>query len=281
MSDFELERSPEARELAENALVRLLDALGERELDLVVLGGLVPELLTGQQGDETPAHLGTTDIDIHVTLVTDPENDLSELETALETIEAKPDPKIDGWRWLIPTDGIRVKIEFLCDLEDRPANETIPLPGCHHVKAANLRGTGFVSRDWVEEEIERTTDGEPSVRRARFAGLEGYLMAKSYAVRSRGADKDYYDIVHVLLYNRAGGPEQAGRLLAGGKFAEDVKTARSIFREIEARFTHASAFGPQSYVQQALRVQPEADAAQLAQDAVSAIADFTAALEHG
>ena len=94
-------------------------------------------------------------------------------------------------------------------------------------------------------------------------------MAKSYAVRSRGADKDYYDIVHVLLYNRAGGPEQAGRLLAGGKFAEDVKAARSIFREIEARFTHASAFGPQSYVQQALRVQPEADAAQLAQDAVA------------
>ena len=44
MSDFELERSPQARELAENALVRLLDALGERELDLVVLGGLVPEL---------------------------------------------------------------------------------------------------------------------------------------------------------------------------------------------------------------------------------------------
>ena len=167
-----------------------------------MLGGLVPELLTRGQGDETPAHLGTTDIDIHITLVPDPESGLSALEAALEAIDAEPDPKIDGWRWLIPIEGTRVKIEFLCDLEDRPANETIPLPGCHQVKAANLRGTGFVARDWVEEEIERTTDGETSVRRARFAGLEGYLMAKSYAVRSRGADKDYYDLVHVLLYNR-------------------------------------------------------------------------------
>lgn len=47
MSDFELERSPEARELAEDALFQLLGALGAHDLNLVVLGGLVPELLTG------------------------------------------------------------------------------------------------------------------------------------------------------------------------------------------------------------------------------------------
>jgi hypothetical protein len=279
MSDFELERSPEARQLAEDALVRLLDALEGHELDLVVLGGLVPELLTRSDSDETPGHLGTTDIDIHISFVAEPESDLRALETALEAIEAEPDPKIDGWRWLIPIDGTRVRIEFLCDHEDRLAGETILLPGCRRVKAANLRGTGFVARDWVEEQIERTADDVTRARRARFAGLEGYLMAKSYAARYRGQDKDYYDLVHVLLYNRAGGPEQAGQLLAGGKFANDVKAARSTFGEIEARFADAAAFGPQSYAKQALRVQPEADAAQLAQDAVGAIAEFIAALE--
>lgn len=279
VSDFELERSPEARALAEDALVRLLDALDGHELNLVVLGGLVPELLTSGQGDETPAHLGTTDIDIHISLVADTDSDLSALETALEAIDAEHDATVDGWRWLIPIDGTRVKIEFLCDLDNRPAGETILLPGCRAVKAANLRGTGFVARDWVEEEIERTADGETRVRRARFAGLEGYLMAKAYSTRYRGEEKDYYDLVHVLLYNRAGGPEQAGELLAGGQFAEDVRAARSIFREIEARFADASAFGPRSYAQQALQVEPEADPAQLAQDAVGAIADFLAALE--
>jgi hypothetical protein len=279
MSDFELERSPEARELAEDALFQLLDALEGHDLSLVVLGGLVPELLTGGQGDEIPAHLGTTDIDIHISFVADPESDLSPLETALESIDAEPDPKIDSWRWLIPIDGTRVKVEFLCDLEDQPAATTILLPGCTRVKAANLRGTGFVARDWVEETIERTVDGETAVRRARFAGLQGYLMAKSYAARHRGEEKDYYDFVHVLLFNRAGGPEQAATQLVHGPFGDDVRASRSIFREIEARFVDASAYGAQSYVRQALRVQPEADPAQLAQDAVSAIAEFIGALD--
>jgi hypothetical protein len=41
---------------------------------------------------------------------------------------------------------------------------------------------------------------------AKYAGLEGYLMAKACAVRHRGLDRDFYDLVFVLLYNRAGGP---------------------------------------------------------------------------
>ncbi len=278
MSDFELERSPEARQLAEDALFRLLDALEGHDLSLVVLGGLVPELLTGGQGEDIPTHLGTTDIDIHVSFVADPESNLGALETALEAIGAEPDPKIDGWRWLIPVDRMRVRIEFLCDREDQPTNTPIPLPGCLRVKAANLRGTGFVARDSVEEEIKRTVNGETAVRRARFAGLQGYLMAKSYAVRNRGEEKDYYDLVHVLLYNRAGGPEQAARLLINGEFAAEVYAARSVFGEIEARFADTFAYGAQSYARQALRVQPETDPEQLAQDAVSAVAEFIAAL---
>jgi hypothetical protein len=279
MSDFELERSPEARALATDALIRLLDALEGAELDLVVLGGLVPELLTGGQGDETPGHLGTTDIDIHISFLADPDRDLGTLEAALEAIDADPDAKIDGWRWLIPIDGVRVSVEFLCDRNDQPADRAIPLPGCRRLTAANLRGTRFVARDWVEEPMRRTTGREPSVRRARFAGLEGYLMAKSYAARHRGAAKDYYDLVHVLLYNRAGGPEPAARRLASGKFADDVEAARSVFREIEARFADPAAFAAQSYAQQAIRVEPEADPSQLAQDAVGAITEFIAALQ--
>jgi len=187
--------------------------------------------------------------------------------------------KIDGWRWLIPVDRMPARIDFLCDREDQPMNTPVPLPGCQRVKAANLRGTGFVARDSVEEEIKRTVDGETAVRRARFAGLQGYLIAKSFAVRHRGEEKDYYDLVHVLLYNRAGGPGRAARLVINGEFAADVCAARSVFGEIEARFADTSAYGAQSYVRQALRVQPEADPAQLAQDAVSAVAEFIAALE--
>lgn len=278
MSDFELERSPDARKLAEDALVRLLDALDDHQLDLVVLGGLVPELLTGGQDDRIPGHLGTTDIDIHVSFFADAATDFSSLEAALESIGAEPDPNIEGWRWLIPVARTRVELEFLCDRSDKQANEPIPLPGCRRLTATNLRGTGFVARDWVEEQIERTTNDVVVVEVARFAALEGYLMAKSHAARFRGADKDYYDLVYVLLYNRAGGPRAAAELLRQGQFAEDVKEARSVFLEIAARFERPSAFGPQSYAVESLQVDPEADHSQLAQDAVSAITEFIEAL---
>jgi hypothetical protein len=279
MSDFELERSPEARELAEDALFQLLGALGAHDLNLVVLGGLVPELLTGGEGSEAPAHLGTTDIDIHISLFADAEEDVGPLEAALEAIGAEPDAGADGWRWLIPSGGSRVRIEFLCDLEDQPEGVTVSLPGCRRLRAANLRGTGFVARDWAEEPIGRVVDGETLTYHARFAGLEGYLLAKSYAARHRGAEKDYYDLVHVLLFNRAGGPAQAGSELVSGQFADDVRVARNLFREIEARFSEPSDYAAQSYAGQAFRVNPEADPAQLAQDAVGAIAEFIAALD--
>jgi hypothetical protein len=97
-----------------------LDALGAHDLNLVVLGGFVPELLTGGEGSEAPAHLGTTDIDVHISLFADAETSVEPLDAALEAIGAEPDGGVDCWRWLIPSGGSRVRIEFLCDLEDQP-----------------------------------------------------------------------------------------------------------------------------------------------------------------
>jgi hypothetical protein len=277
-SDFEPERSPEARALAEQALFRLLVALEGSDVGLVVLGGLVPEILTRGQAELIPTHLGTTDVDIHVSFGVDSDRDLGSLEHALETIGAEPDPKIDGWRWRIPVGGMGVKIEFLCDRHDVVADQPIALPGCRRLTAANLRGTGFVARDWVEEELAGSVDGDPVSVTAKYAGLEGYLMAKAQAVRHRGLDRDCYDLVFVLIYNRAGGPGQAAELLRGGRFAEDVAGAGTVWREIEARFAEPSAFGPQSYATQALLVDPAADSAELRQSAVSAVAEFITSL---
>jgi hypothetical protein len=150
VSDFEPERSPAARVLAEEALLRLLVALEGADLELVVLGGLVPEILTRDQGEAVPTHLGTTDVDIHISFGVDAERDLSSLEHALEGIGAEPDPKIDGWRWRVPIGGVRVNIEFLCDRDDVPADQAIALPGCRVLTAANLRGTGFVRGTGLE-----------------------------------------------------------------------------------------------------------------------------------
>lgn len=57
------QRSRETRARAETALVRLLHALGDEDVFLVVLGGLVPEVLASDEA-LVPEHLGTTDVDI-------------------------------------------------------------------------------------------------------------------------------------------------------------------------------------------------------------------------
>ncbi len=277
-SDSEPERSPEARALAEEALLRLLVALEGEDVELVVLGGLVPEILTRGQGEAVPTHLGTTDVDIHISFGVDADRDLSSLEHALQAIGAESDPKIDGWRWRIRVGGVRVKIEFLCDRDDVAADQPIALPGCRLLKAANLRGTGFVARDWAEEELSGKIDGEQVTVMAKYADLEGYLMAKAHAVRHRGLDRDCYDLAFVLIYNRAGGPAQAAELLRSGQFAEDVAKARTVWSEMEARFADAGAFGSESYAKQAILVDPEADGVELRQSAVSAVAEFIAAL---
>lgn len=66
----------------------------------------------------------------------------------------------------------------------------------------------------------------------RFAGLEGYLLSKCVLARTRTAAKDYYDLVYVLMNNRAGGPEQAAMQLLAGELATDLRALRSTFIEI-------------------------------------------------
>jgi len=122
-----------------------------------------------------------------------------------------PDPKIaEGWRWRAKVGTATVKVEFLCDLDDQPANRAIALPGC---KASDGREP---QRHWLRQPglRDRDTDGAASERRVRdrevnFAGLSGYLLAKLVAARERGKEKDYYDLTYVLLNNRAGA--QRGR----------------------------------------------------------------------
>lgn len=99
-------------------------------------------------------------------------------------------------------------------------------------------------------------------------------MSKVHVAWRRGLDKDYYDLVYTLLYNRLGGPKEAAEALARGRFRDRIKLSSGPWPEIRARFTGASDTGPQSYADQALQADPETDHAQARQDAVGAIAEF-------
>lgn len=149
----------------------------------------------------------------------------------------RPVPGYDGWRWRGDIDGVPVRLEFLCDLPDHREREVIRPSGCTALAAANLRGTGYVARDFSREELTGALpDGTTITVSGRFAGLDGYLLSKCVAVRTRAATKDYYDLVYVLLHNRAGGPE--------------------------------------GFAEQALQVDPQADGRALRADAVDAVQRF-------
>jgi hypothetical protein len=267
------DRSAAARLLAEEALVILHDGLGETPLRLIVVGGLVPETLAAA---DTPAHLGTTDIDILIAVHVRDVADAAPVERALTAIGAIPDPvQPDGWQWRIPVGSVRVRIDFLCDDDSLRNQEAVLLPGCSQLAAFNLRGTGYVARDHWQREI---TVADRTVQ-VSFAGLEGYLLAKAHAARQRGQDKDYYDLAYVLLHNHAGGPAQAAERLRAGVFASEIAGLRSLWVELGARFHDSRSVGAEAYARQAVLVDPFASEAALRNDAFAAVAQFVRTLD--
>ncbi len=272
------QRSRETRARAETALVRLLHALGDDDVFLVVLGGLAPAVLASNEAF-VPEHLGTTDVDVLLITHVDLDADLGAVERALEQLDFKPDPSEDGWRWRGPIEGVPVKLEFLCDLPDHREGEVIRPSGCRALSAQNLRGTGYVARDFAWEELSgELADGTVATVRVRFAGLEGYLLSKCVAARIRAATKDYYDLVYVLQHNRAGGPEQAAHRLINGDLTDELEPLRTTFLEVRARFVGIADSGPVGYAKQASEVQPEVSEAELRADAVDVVQRFLAEL---
>lgn len=272
------QRSRQTRALAEQALVRLLYELRDEEIHLIVLGGLVPEILAAEE-DSVPPHLGTTDVDILLITHVDPDTDLGAVERALQRMQFAPDPRTDGWRWRGPVGGAIVRLEFLCDLPEHREGESIRPSGCAQLAAANLRGTGYVARDHSPRELTATLCDDTSVTvQADFAGIEGYLLSKCVAVRTRAATKDYYDLAYVLAHNRAGGPEQAAQRLLEGQLADTLDSLRTTFIEVRERYVSTTDSGPVGYAEQAREVEPQADVARLRADAVDVVQRFFAAL---
>lgn len=270
---IEGERSAAARARAEQALVWVLDGLDSEKTKMIVLGGLVPDVLSGGSEIASIRHLGTTDVDILLVTHVEEGADLSPLEQNLRKLGFRP--RAGGWRWMGTVDGHPVKIEFLCDLGDRAAEEEVPCSGCDVLKAMNLRGTRFVGLDWNWRDLTASSPSRETLTvRARFAGLEGYLLSKCFAARHRGLAKDYYDLAYVLIHNQLGGPREAAELLREGKFKDQLADLDSLFAEIDARFSNSSTYAAESYASQMLIVAPELEESVLRTNASIAVGEF-------
>jgi hypothetical protein len=260
--------------------VTLLHELGDFDPPLIVLGGLVPDMLTRDQDVPVPKHLGTTDVDLLIDFQVAAHKDLGPVEQALTRINFSPQAGDKGWRWISSALGAPIKLEFLCELDDKPAGSIVRPIGCKLLGAVNLRGTGHVREDWHVEKMTGTLPGGETVTvEARVAGLCGYLLAKATAVRERGEQKDFYDFAYVLIFNRLGGPAQAARALKEGKLADRLKLMKTVWREVAERYGAHDRAGATGYAAQAVLADPTADGSQKRLDAVAAVKEFLKALE--
>ncbi len=276
----DLVRGPQARTLAERVLVSLVYALGDRSSLIVVLGGLVPGIFTRGQ-PAVPPHLGTTDVDVLLSVhLASAQEGHGPLEDELARIGFRPDPKQSGWRWFAIVESYRVNLEFLCDDEGTPAGSVIRPRGARRLGALNVRGARYVADDWTLEKFTaQLIDRDCKVTvEVRVAGLQGYLLAKAHAILDRAEDKDYYDFVYVLIHNSLGGPAAAAEAFRTGKFAGMVGRVSRLWDELAARYADAVSSGASGFASQAVQADPSANAPQLRQDAVAAVAQFIGAL---
>ncbi|MHB2000799.1 MAG: hypothetical protein ACYCSI_11555 [Solirubrobacteraceae bacterium] len=251
--------------------------LADDDFPLIVLGGLMPEILT-EGRDSGPMHLGTSDVDMLLVAHLDQADGLTRIEAALEGTGFRPEPGGHGWRWRGIVDDFAVKLEFLCDLDTEPEG-IVAIPGCQVLRANNLRGTGYVAEDWTARELTADLPGlGPTTVRVRFAGLEGYLLTKCVAVRHRGKDKDHYDLAFVLLHNRVGGPAAAARRLLDGKLSDRLPALRSTFLEVRERFYSVTSPGPKGFAAESSRADPSAPQDENRALAVAAVNEFIEAL---
>jgi hypothetical protein len=235
------------------------------------------DVLSGGREIASARHLGTTDVDILLVTHVEEGADLLPLEQNLRKLRFRP--REGGWRWWGTVDDRPVKIEFLCDLGDRVAEEAVPCQGCDLLEAMNLRGTRFVGLDWHWRDLTAPSpSAEKLTVRVRFAGLEGYLLSKCFAARHRGFAKDYYDLAYVLIHNQAGGPRDAAELVRAGKFKDHLPDLDSLFAEIDARFSSSSTYAAESYASQMLIVDPGLDESILRTNATIAIGEFLEAI---
>jgi hypothetical protein len=235
-------------------------AFGGRHLAIV--GGAVPSLLVGKLPDRLRPHVGTADLDFHLSL------HLLDGETAdyyqaiidgLRSLGLRTD--VQGgravkWRWVGRHRGARVQVEFLCPMRDRAGRPEKPASGTP--AEANIGPTGeitalavgyghLVPRDtvYVERRV-MTSDGMLGYE-FPVAGLAPWLSLKADAIMRRSKPKDAYDVVWLL---DALGPEGAATQINDSPLLNEELAADllgQLARLVTDQFRDTASAGPAMY----------------------------------
>jgi len=196
--------TPQHLELVSATCLYVVTKLGDLMDELVIVGGLAPSLLIDQVNlpDGADAHVGTTDLDVGLTVALLDQQRYATLTERLRRVGFSPDVNEEGnltrQRWQIE-DTAKVTVDFLIqptlpedkggrlrDLE--PDFAALIAPGLH---------LAFVDRRRVTL-TGKTILGEDATREVWVCGAGAYIILKALAFRDRGENKDAYDLFYVM-----------------------------------------------------------------------------------
>lgn len=194
----------------ERVLVSLLSGLGPWRESVFLIGGLTPRYIV-PQGEDTPAHAGTNDVDIVIdqAILADTEA-YATLEENLarlgfERAENERGVKV-SWRWKTRIDDATLVLEFLTDAKDPTAPRVQPLPATGNVSALNIPHSSMVFDLHEKRSIsaEKIGDGGITTQTVRYADIVSFTCLKAFAFADRAENKDAHDLVYCLEHHPDG-----------------------------------------------------------------------------
>jgi hypothetical protein len=185
--------------------------------ELVIVGGLVPSLLVDQTKPGIERHVGTNDLDVGMEIAILDDKRYELLTERLRTAGFGPDKNDKGnptrQRWMI-NGPPKVTLDFLIP-PSREGDRGGQLRDIEADFAAVIApGLRLAFADRVKIQLAgKTIRGEEARRDVWVCEAGAFIVMKALAFRSRGENKDAYDIAY-LLQNYGDGPTDVSARLA-------------------------------------------------------------------
>jgi len=171
--------------------------------DLVIVGGLVPSLLIDQENRPAgvDAHVGTMDLDLGLAFALFDEQRYAELAERLRGAGFQPDKSDNGnvtrQRWCISAP--KVTVDFLIEPDKGRKGPGKLFDIDKDLAAVVTQGLHLAFEDRCRKEISGLTiHEEQASREVWVCGPGAFVVLKALAFRSRGENKDAYDLHYVI-----------------------------------------------------------------------------------